>query len=55
MGHRTGACRVLIGRPERKRPRVRPRSRWESDIKIGVKEVGWASVDWIELTQEMDR
>ena len=54
MGDRTGACTVLIGRPERKRPRLRPRCRWENNIKINLQEVGWAGMDWIELVQGME-
>jgi hypothetical protein len=41
MGERRGACRVLVGKPEGKRPLVRPRRRWEDNIKMDVKEEGW--------------
>ena len=46
-GDRTGAYRVLVGRPEVKRPLVRNRHRWEDNIKKHFHEVGWAGMDWI--------
>ena len=55
MGDRRGACRVLIGRPEGKRPLGIPRRRWEDNIKIGFQEVGWGGLDWIDVTQDKDR
>ena len=55
MGDTTGACTVLIGRPERKRPRVRPRWRWKNNFKINLQEVGCTGMQWIELAQEMER
>jgi hypothetical protein len=56
-GHvaRTGACRVLVGKPEGKRLLWRPRCRWEDNIKIDIQEVGFGDKDWIELAQDMDR
>ena len=42
-------------KPEGKRPLVRPRRRWEYNIKLGVQEVGCEGMDWIELAQERDR
>jgi hypothetical protein len=53
MGEKTGAYRILVGRPEGRRPLGRPRRRWE-DIKIYFQEVGWG-MDWIELAQNRDR
>ena len=52
---RRGACRVLVGRPEEKRPLEKPRRRWEDNIKIGFQEVGWGGLDWIDVTQDKDR
>ena len=46
--------RVLVGKPEGKRPLGRPRRRWEDDIKIHLQELGCGSVDWIELAQDRD-
>ena len=40
MGEKRGVCRVLVGKPEGKRPLVRPRSRWEDNIKMNLQEVG---------------
>jgi len=45
MGERRGACRVLVGKPEGKRPLGRPKRRWEDNIELDLQEVGWAS--WI--------
>jgi hypothetical protein len=53
MGDRRGLYRVLVGKPEGKRPLGRSRRRW--DIKMDLQEVGCGSVDWIELAQNRDR
>jgi hypothetical protein len=55
MGERRVVYRVLVGKPEGKRPLGRPRSRWEDNIKIESQEVGCGGVDWIELAQDRDR
>jgi hypothetical protein len=55
MGGRRGVYRVLVGKPEGKRPLGRPRLRWEDNIMMDLKEVGCAGLDWIELTQYRDR
>jgi hypothetical protein len=47
--------RVLVRKPEGKRPRGRPRHRWEDDIKIDLQEMGCESVHWIELAQDRVR
>ena len=47
--------RVLLGKPEGKRPLGRPRHRWEGNIKMELKEVGCGRMDWIELAQVRDR
>jgi hypothetical protein len=41
MGKRRGAYRVLVGKPEGRRPLRRPRRRWEDNIKVDIREVGW--------------
>ena len=46
--------RVLVGKPEGKRPLGRPRRRWEDNIKLDLQEVG-CGMDWIELAQDSDR
>jgi len=47
--------RVLVGKPEGKRPLGRTRRRWEDNIKLDLQEVGCAGMGWIDLTQDMDR
>ena len=47
--------RVLVGKPEGKRPLRRPRRRWEDNIKIDLQEVGGSRGDWMELAQDRDR
>jgi hypothetical protein len=47
--------RVLVGKPEGKRPLGRPRYRWEDTIKIYLQEVGCGGMAWIELAQDRDR
>ena len=54
MGGR-GAHRVLVGKPEGKRPLGRPRRRWEDNINMYLQEVGGGCGDWMELAQDMDR
>jgi hypothetical protein len=55
MGERRGVYRVLVGKPEYKRPLGRSMSRWEDNIKIDIQEMGCGSKDWIELAQDRDR
>jgi hypothetical protein len=50
-----GAYRILVGRPEERRPLGRPRRRWEDNIKMDLQEVGRESVDWIDMAQDRDR
>jgi hypothetical protein len=45
MGDKRGAYRILVGRPEGKRPLGRPRRRWVDNIKIDLREIGWDSMD----------
>jgi hypothetical protein len=54
MGEGRGAYRVLVGRPEGRRPLGRPRRRWEDNIKIDLQEVGWGGMDWIDMAQDRD-
>jgi hypothetical protein len=54
MGERR-VCRVLMGKPNGKRPLGRPRCRWEDNIKMDLQEVGCGSIDWTELAQDRDR
>ena len=55
MGERRGVYRVLVGKPEGKRPMGRPRRRWQDNIKIVLQEVVWRGMDWIDMGQDRDR
>ncbi|KAJ4438581.1 hypothetical protein ANN_14528 [Periplaneta americana] len=55
MGESRNAYRVLVGGPEGKRPLGRPRRRWEDNIKMDLREVGYDDRDWINLAQDRDR
>jgi hypothetical protein len=52
MGEGIGVYRVLVGRPEDKRPLERPRRRWEDNIKMDLREIGIDGANWIRLAQE---
>ena len=51
----TNAYRVLVGKPESKRPLGRPRRRWEENIKMDLREVDCDSRDWIALAGDRDQ
>jgi hypothetical protein len=55
MGKTRNAYRILVGKPEGKRPLGRPRSRWVDNIKMNFGEIGWDGRDWIELDQDRDQ
>ena len=55
MGEGRGVHRILVGKPEGKRPLGRPRRRWEDNIKMVLQEVGGSCGDWMELAQDRDR
>ena len=55
MGQGRGVYRVLVGKPEGKRPLGRSRRRWEDNIKMDLQEVGWCCGDWMELAEDRDR
>jgi len=50
-----GVYRVLVGKPEGKRPLLRPGRRWEDNIKEHLQEVGCRCLDWIDLAQDRDK
>jgi hypothetical protein len=52
MGEGRDVYRVLVGRPEWKRPLGRPRCRWEDNIKIDLREIGIEGANWIRLAQD---
>jgi hypothetical protein len=45
----------LVGKPEMKRPLGRPMCRWEDNIRMNLREIGWEDVDWMHLTQDRDQ
>jgi hypothetical protein len=47
--------KILFGNPEGKRLLGRPRSRWEDNVRMVVREVGWEGVDWMHLAQDRDQ
>ena len=55
MGKGRGVFRVLVGKPQGKRPLGRSRSRWEDNIKMDLQELGCGGMDWIELAQDRGR
>jgi hypothetical protein len=48
------AYRILVGKPEGRRPLGRPRRRWVDNIKMDPRETGWDGIDWIDLVQDRD-
>jgi hypothetical protein len=55
MGEERKVYKVLVGKPEGKRPLGRPRRRWEDGIRMDLREIGLGGVDWIRLSQNRDR
>jgi hypothetical protein len=55
MGEKRNAYRILVGKPERRRPLGRPRRRWVDNIKIDLRDIGWDGVDWIDLALDRDQ
>jgi hypothetical protein len=45
----------VVGKPEGRRPLGRPRRRWEYNIKMDLREIGWRGVDWMHVTQDRDK
>jgi hypothetical protein len=55
IGEETKVYKVLVGKPEGKRPLGRPRRRWENGIRMDLREIGLGGVAWIRLSQDRDR
>jgi hypothetical protein len=49
------AYRILVGKPEGKRPLGRFRCRWEDNIRMDLREIGWGGIGWIDLAQDGDQ
>jgi hypothetical protein len=54
MGEKRNAYRILVRRPEGKRPLGRPRRRWVDKIKMALKEIGWNGTNWIDVAEGRD-
>jgi hypothetical protein len=55
MGEKRNACRILVGKPEGKRPQGRTKRRWVDSIEMDLREIGWDGMDLIVLAQDMDQ
>jgi len=55
MGEMRNMYKILVGKPEWKRPFLRPRRRWEDNIRMGLREIGWEVVHWMHLAQDRDQ
>jgi hypothetical protein len=55
MREKRNAYRVLVGKPEGKRPLGRLKRRWVNNIKIDLRNIGWGDMDWIDLAQDRDQ
>jgi hypothetical protein len=54
-GAKRNAYRILVGKLEGKRPLGRTRRRWMDSSKMGLKEIGWGGMDWIDLAQDREQ
>jgi hypothetical protein len=54
VGEVRGVYNILVGRPEGRRPLGRPRRRWEDNIRMDLREIGFGDADWIHLAQDRD-
>jgi hypothetical protein len=55
MGEKRNGYRILVGKPEGKRPLGRPRHRWVDNIKMDLRKIRWDGMDWIDLAQDRDQ
>jgi hypothetical protein len=55
MGEKRHVYRILVGKPEGKRPLGRSRCRWVDNIKMDLRAVGWHGVDWIDMSQDRNQ
>jgi hypothetical protein len=54
-GEKRNVYKVLVGKPEGKRPLERPKRRWMDNIKIDLGEIGWHGMDWIDMARDRDQ
>jgi hypothetical protein len=54
MGEKKNTYRILVGKPEGRRPLGRSRRRWVDNIKMDLREIGWDDMDWIDLVQDRE-
>jgi hypothetical protein len=52
VGYKRGAYRILVGRPDGKRPLEKPRRRWENNTKVDLQKVEWGGIEWIYMAQD---
>jgi hypothetical protein len=55
LEEKRNAYKILLGKPEGKRPLGRPRRRWVDNIKMDLREIRWDGVDWIDMAQDRDQ
>jgi hypothetical protein len=55
MGEKRNAYRILVANPKENRSLGRPRRRWEDNIKMNLRAIGWNGMDWIDLAQDRDQ
>jgi hypothetical protein len=51
-GDKKNTYRILVGKPEGNKSVGRPRRRWEDNIRMDLREIGWGGMDWIDLAQD---
>jgi hypothetical protein len=55
IGEKWNAYRIFVEKPEGKRPLGRPRRRWEDNIRMNLRELGWGGMDWIDVAQDRNQ
>jgi hypothetical protein len=55
VGATRNACRILVGKPEGKRPLGRLGRRYDNNIKMYLREIGWGGMDWVDLAEDRDQ